>query len=119
MFAINAILRNLLGEGAASTAPRIDATDLSTFPDVSVFCGETQTSQIDDNAIVNPSVLVEVTSRTTEDYDGGDKLSDYKQLPSLQAVLVLLHRRPRITVVAYRWRLGRARVPRWRAAGVA
>ena len=86
---------------------RIEATDLSTFPDGSVVCGSPQTSPIDKNAIVNPSLLFEVTSRSTEDYDRGEKLSHYKQLPSLQAVLIVSHRRPRITVVARdgdRWR---------------
>ncbi|HOU89459.1 MAG TPA: Uma2 family endonuclease [Polyangiaceae bacterium] len=79
---------------------RIEATDLSTFPDGSVVCGEPQTSAVDKNAITNPSVLFEVTSRSTEDYDRGEKLSHYKQLSSLQAVLVLSHRRPQITVVS-------------------
>ncbi len=41
-----------------------------------------------------------MTSRSTEDYDRGDKLSHYKQLPSLQAVLFVSHRERRITVVA-------------------
>ncbi|MBX3130127.1 MAG: Uma2 family endonuclease [Polyangiaceae bacterium] len=37
---------------------------------------------IDAKAIVNPTLLVEVTSRSTEDYDRGDKLSHYKQIES-------------------------------------
>lgn len=40
-----------------------------------------------------------MTSPSTEDYDRGDKLSHYKQLPSLEAVLFVSHRSPRITVV--------------------
>lgn len=79
---------------------RIEATDLSTFPDGSVVCGETQTSAIDRNAITNPSLLCEVTSRPTEDYDRGEKLSHYKQLASLQAVIIVSHRRRQITVVS-------------------
>ena len=43
--------------------------------------------------------LVEVTSRSTEDYDRGDKLSHYKQLTTLQAVIFVSHRARRITVV--------------------
>jgi Uma2 family endonuclease len=79
---------------------RIEATDLSTFPDGSVVCGDPQTSALDKNAITNPSVVFEVTSRSTQDYDRGEKLSHYKQLPSLQAALILSHRRPQITVVS-------------------
>ena len=78
---------------------RIEATDLTTFPDGSVVCGEAQASPIDRHAITNPSLVFEVTSRSTEDYDRGEKLSHYKQLPALRAVCLLSHRRPRITVV--------------------
>lgn len=101
---IGAVLRNTFAGVcrvySSDVKVRIEATDLSTFPDVSVVCGEQQTSAIDKNALVNPTVLVEVTSRTTEDYDRGEKLSHYKQLPSLKAVLFLSHRRPQVTVVS-------------------
>jgi Uma2 family endonuclease len=78
---------------------RVEASGLSTFPDVSVICGAQITSSLDAHAITNPTVLVEVTSRSTEDYDRGDKLSHYKQLPSLRAVLFVSHRQRSITLV--------------------
>ncbi|MBK7534770.1 MAG: Uma2 family endonuclease [Myxococcales bacterium] len=78
---------------------RIEASDLSTFPDASVICGELRVSSLDSNAVTNPTLLVEVTSRSTEDYDRGDKLSHYKQLPSLRAVLLVSHRTRAITLV--------------------
>ena len=78
---------------------RIEATDLSTFPDVSLLCGALECSPIDAHALANPTVLVEVTSRSTEDYDRGDKLSHYKQLASLRAVLIVSHKAQRVTVV--------------------
>jgi Uma2 family endonuclease len=79
---------------------RIEATDLSTFPDVTLVCGERQVAPIDHNAVTNPTVLVEVTSNSTEDYDRGEKLNHYKQCPSVLAVLFVSHRRPQVTVVA-------------------
>lgn len=78
---------------------RVEASDLSTFPDASVVCGPLATSAVDANAITNPVLLVEVTSKSTEDYDRGDKLSHYKQLPSLQVVLIVSHRSRRITQI--------------------
>ncbi len=78
---------------------RIESSDLSTFPDLSVVCGAQVSSPIDPHALTNPTLLVEVTSRSTEDYDRGDKLSHYKQLASLRAVLFVSHRERRITVV--------------------
>ena len=73
---------------------RIEATDFSTFPDAAVVCGNRELSSLDRNAVVNPTLLVEVTSPSTEDYDRGEKLSQYKQLPSLRAVLLVAHRSP-------------------------
>jgi Uma2 family endonuclease len=78
---------------------RIDSLDLSTYPDASVVCGPVEPSSIDRNACTNPTILVEVTSKGTEDYDRGDKLSSYKQLPSLKAVLIVSHRTRRVTAV--------------------
>ncbi|MBL8915503.1 MAG: Uma2 family endonuclease [Archangium sp.] len=83
---------------------RIDATDLTTFPDASVVCGKVKTASQDRTAITNPSVLVEVTSPSTEDYDRGDKLSHYKQLASVKTVIFVSHRRPELTVVSRRGR---------------
>jgi Uma2 family endonuclease len=92
----------LLGRCRVSSSDlkvRIEATQLSTFPDVTVVCGERRVAEIDPNAVTNPTVLVEVTSRSTEDYDRGEKLNHYKQLTSLRGVLVVSHRRPQVTVI--------------------
>lgn len=93
----------LLGRCRVSSSDlkvRIEATDLSTFPDVSVVFGPREVASIDPNAVTNPTLLVEVTNPSTEDYDRGEKLAHYKQLPSLSAVLLVSHRRAHVTVVA-------------------
>jgi Uma2 family endonuclease len=77
---------------------RIEATGLSTFPDVTVACEERTFSAVDRMAVTNPTLVVEVTSKSTEDYDRGEKLNHYKQCPSLECVLVVSHRRPQVTV---------------------
>jgi Uma2 family endonuclease len=79
---------------------RIQASDLSTYPDVSVVCGRVERDTKDPTAITNPSILVEVTSPSSKDYDRGEKLSHYTQLPSLQTVFILAHDQRRVTVVA-------------------
>jgi Uma2 family endonuclease len=78
---------------------RIKATDLSAFPDVTVVCGERRVSSRDKNAVTNPTLLVEVTSHSTEDYDRGEKLSHYKQCPSVAAIMIVSHRRAQITLI--------------------
>jgi Uma2 family endonuclease len=98
-----ALLHNaLLGRCRVSSSDlkvRVDARDLTTFPDVTVVCGERRTATVDRHAVVNPTLLVEVTSNSTEDYDRGAKLDHYQQIPSLVAVLLISHRNRRITVV--------------------
>lgn len=92
----------LLGECRVSSSDlkvRVEATDLSTFPDITVVCGERRVSTTDANAVTNPTLLVEVTSDSTEDYDRGEKLSHYKQLAALRAVLFVSHRRAQVTIV--------------------
>ena len=93
----------LLGRCRVSSSDlkvRIDATDLSTFPDVTVVCGDRQVASIDKNAVTNPTLLVEVTSNSTEDYDRGEKLNHYRQCESVTAVLLVSHRRPQVTLIA-------------------
>lgn len=77
---------------------RIQETGLSTYPDVTVVCGPTQRAQDDHDAIVNPVLLVEVTSESTDEYDRGSKLWHYQMLPTVQEILFVSHREPRLTV---------------------
>jgi Uma2 family endonuclease len=77
----------------------IEASGLATYPDVSVVCGPLARATSDSLALTNPVLLVEITSASTEDYDRGDKLSHYRQLPSLQVVLIVSHSSRRVTVV--------------------
>jgi Uma2 family endonuclease len=75
---------------------RIDATDLSTYPDVTVVCGDFQHSDIDRNAVINPILLVEVLSESTEAYDRGEKFAHYRRLPSLREYVLVSGTEPRL-----------------------
>lgn len=77
---------------------RVEATDLFTYPDASVVCGELQTSALDRNAIVNPVVLVEILSESTEAYDRGAKAAHYRLIPSLREYVLVNQLEPRIEV---------------------
>ena len=78
---------------------RVAETGLSTYPDGAVICGRTARAADDPIAVVNPLLLVEVTSPSTEDYDRGEKLRNYQLLPSLREVLIISHREPWVTLV--------------------
>jgi len=74
-------------------------TGLTTYPDVSFVCGPVARAAIDRLAITNPTVLIEVTSASTEAYDRGQKLEHYQTIASLRAVVFVSHRESRLTVV--------------------
>ena len=75
---------------------RIEATDLDTYPDASVVCGEPRTSEHDHHALLNPTLLVEVLSASTEAYDRGEKAAHYRRIPSLRAYLLVSQSPPRL-----------------------
>lgn len=77
---------------------RIPSTGLSTYPDAAVVCGRSQRAPDDPLAVVNPVLLVEVTSRSTESYDRGEKLEQYKQLPSVREILIVSHQSAHLTL---------------------
>lgn len=79
---------------------RVRTTGLDTYPDVSVVCGRVELDPEDTKAVTNPIVLVEVLSESTEDYDRGDKLESYKQIPSLREVVLVDWRSERVEVVS-------------------
>ena len=61
-----------------------------TYPDAGVRCGAIQLAPKDpEMSLMNPSVLVEVLSPSTAEYDRTTKLMHYLQIPSLQDVLLI------------------------------
>ena len=75
---------------------RIEATDLATYPDLSVVCEGIEAAGDDPSAVANPMLLVEVLSDSTEAYDRGEKWAHYQRLESLEAYLLVSQRAPRI-----------------------
>jgi len=75
---------------------KVEATGLYTYPDLSVICGQPQFVDGETDTVVNPSVLVEVLSDSTEAYDRGRKFEHYRQIPSLREYLLISQHEPRI-----------------------
>ena len=75
---------------------KIEATGLCTYPDLSVICGTLRFAEGTEDTVVNPAVLVEVLSDSTEAYDRGRKFEHYRQIPTLQEYLLVSQKEPRI-----------------------
>jgi Uma2 family endonuclease len=77
----------------------VEEVGLATFPDCSVICGPLQQHEPSPAATaVNPTILVEVTSDSSEDYDTGLKREYYRTIPTLREYVIVSHRERRIVV---------------------
>jgi len=75
---------------------RVTETGLYTYPDVVVVCGEPQFEDAEVDTLLNPTLIVEVLSPSTEAYDRGDKFEQYRTLPSLREYLLVSQHRPHV-----------------------
>jgi Uma2 family endonuclease len=68
---------------------RIPVTGLYTYPDASVICGSLEYDDEHHDTVINPTLFVEVLSDSAEAYDRGKKFNHYRQLDSLQELLLV------------------------------
>ena len=77
----------------------VEAARMAAFPDASVVYGPFQRFDLGpETTALNPMILVEVTSGSSEEYDTETKLECYRTIPSLREYVVASHREHRITV---------------------
>ncbi|HEX3763869.1 MAG TPA: Uma2 family endonuclease [Kofleriaceae bacterium] len=80
----------------------VRATRLSTYADV--VCGAVDSQKVERDgrilgeALLNPTVIVEVLSDSTEDYDRGEKFHHYMMIPSLQNYVLVSQDEAKIEV---------------------
>jgi Uma2 family endonuclease len=60
-----------------------------TYPDISVVCGEAQFSDTKRDTLLNPTILIEVLSPSTQKQDRGPKFTQYWTLPSLREYILI------------------------------
>ena len=72
---------------------KVSVTGLYTYPDVIVVCGEPQFEDAEVDTLLNPTLIIEVLSKSTEDYDRGTKFLHYRALPSLREYILIAQNR--------------------------
>ncbi len=72
---------------------RVSPTGLYTYPDVMVVCGEAEYLDDEVDTVLNPTLIVEVLSPSTESYDRGAKFAHYRQLASLKEYVLVAQNR--------------------------
>lgn len=82
---------------------RISQNRNYTYPDISVVCGERQL--VEDEPIMtllNPTVIIEVLSPSTEAYDRGKKFQEYRTIDSLQDYVLVSQDQAHVDVFSRR-----------------
>jgi Uma2 family endonuclease len=90
---ISAIATALKGKGCrpfgSDMRMCIPENTLYTYPDVSIYCGELNLSEFEENAILNPTIIIEVLSPSTKQYDRGEKFKLYRDIPTLKEYILV------------------------------
>lgn len=69
---------------------------LYTYPDSIIVCGEFELQDTHQDTLLNPTVLFEILSPTTEKYDRGIKFDHYRSIPALQEYVLIAQDQRRI-----------------------
>jgi len=74
----------------------VPETGLYTYPDLAVVCGEPKFKDNVFDTLLNPILLIEVLSDSTEGYDRGKKFQHYRSIESLQEYVLVSQEEARI-----------------------
>jgi Uma2 family endonuclease len=85
---------------SADLRVRSRATNIATYPDITVVCGKLETDLEDGDAATNPTLIVEVLSPSTEAYDRGKKFAHYRRIASLREYVLVSQDSPIVEVFA-------------------
>ncbi len=67
----------------------IPQNTLFTYPDITIICGEPNLTDDKFDTATNPSVIIELLSSSTRNYDKGEKFSLYRDIDSLQEYILI------------------------------
>jgi Uma2 family endonuclease len=75
---------------------KVEASGLITYPDLSIICGPLNFVDEGGDTVVNPTVIVEVLSPSTEAYDRGRKFENYRLIPGFKEYLLIGQGNPHV-----------------------
>ncbi len=67
----------------------IPQNTLFTYPNISIICGDIVNSREDENTATNPTVIFEILSPSTRNYDRGVKFMLYRAIPTLKEYILV------------------------------
>jgi Uma2 family endonuclease len=75
---------------------KVSPTGMYTYPDVVAVCGEPHLEDAHFDTLLNPQIIVEVLSESTEAYDRGEKFAHYRRLDTLCEYVLVAQDRVRV-----------------------
>ncbi len=75
---------------------KIGPTGMYTYPDIAAVCGQPRFEGAHVDTLLNPMVIVEVLSESTEAYDRGEKFANYRRLDTLQEYVLVAQDKIRV-----------------------
>ena len=75
---------------------KIPEMGLYTYPDLVVVCGKAQFEDHEQDTLLNPTVIVEVLSKSSEARDRGEKFSDYRGMESIKDIILVTQHKMRV-----------------------
>src|SRR5439155_4743010 len=81
---------------SAALRVKIEATGNYTYPDLSIVCGSQRLEDAREDTLLNPRLIVEVLSPSTERHDRGWKFKNYQLIPSFEEYVLVSQDEPRI-----------------------
>jgi Uma2 family endonuclease len=97
---VTGISTQLKGKPCATYSPNmkvcVSPKGTIVYPDVTVVCGPAEFFQKRTDTLTNPTLIVEVLSPSTENYDRGEKWIRYQEMPSLREYVIVAQDAPRI-----------------------
>ena len=91
---------------ASDMRVRVPVVGLYTYPDIAVVCGKAEFDDAIKDTLLNPVLIIEVLSESTEAYDRGKKFEYYRMIPSLREYVLVAQDRRCVEVFTredFRW----------------
>ena len=60
-----------------------------TYPDISIYCGDPTIIDEEEDTLIQPTIIIEILSKSTRDYDRGTKFNLYRDIPTLKEYMLI------------------------------
>ncbi len=67
----------------------IPENTLYTYPDITIICGDFISSDTDEDTVIQPTVIIEILTPSTKNYDRGEKFTLYRDIPVLKEYILV------------------------------